>query len=130
MALYDWWKKKFQKEVKEEKLNALEDIKAIQDSLNEVQVDLKYILPRINNLEELEKEFEVAKLALKKINLQAQSQMYDELLERYGFYQTDIEINGLRLKKLAERFLQLAEKNELKDLVRKKKKDSRWKMFW
>lgn len=132
MPLYnkDWWKKLFSKKKSVEKIDEGRDTEAVIDFLEELQLDVKSILPDLKKLRELEKEAEVGKEELLKSNLEAQEKILSKVLEKYEFLQLDTDINGLRIKKIAHKFMQNAKKTGLDDLVRKKKSDKKWKMLW
>jgi hypothetical protein len=78
----------------------------------------------------LEKEREVARPGIVHINLETQAEVLDKLLQRYEFFQNDADINGLRLRQIAQHFLNLAQKEGLKDLVKEKKRDLKWRFGW
>ncbi|MBU0470504.1 MAG: hypothetical protein KKA62_00135 [Nanoarchaeota archaeon] len=132
MALYtkSWWKKLFGKTEKIKKIDILENINSVKDYLSDSSNDVKILLKELDKLKELEKEYEVAKSGIIQINLETQSKILDRILERYEFYQNDADINGIRIKQLATTFLERAEKNGLKDLVKQKKKDNGWLLNW
>ncbi len=113
-----------------EKNDELKDIQAILEFLQEIHLDVKKISPDLKKLEELEKEAQVTKEDIITINLESQAKILDNLIERYEFFQNDVDINGIRLKKICKSFLKKAEKVGLKDLVKEKKKDKKWKFSW
>lgn len=131
MALYQkkWWKKVF-KEEKTKKVDFPEEIEAITDFLMDLPKDKEELLKLLSELEELDKESRVSNEGLQQINLETQAKLLDKLIERYEFMQNDVDINGLRVKMLAEEFLNRAKKAGLKDLVREKKDSELWKMQW
>ncbi len=132
MPLYEkkWWKKLLGSKVREPRIEALKDIQVIMEELQDTPADLKPLLKELHKLEELEKEREVATHSVLLVNLEAQAKVLDKLLERYEFYQNDIDINGLRLKEIAKELLRKAEKAGLKELVREKKKEMKWQFDW
>ena len=132
MAWYEkeWWKKLVGKKEESHKVDPVKDIKAITDFLRDVESDLKFLTPELKKLRELEKELVVDNKNLKETNLQTQGEILDKVLERYEFFQTDVDINGLRLKKIAAQFLRNARKAEMNQLVEEKKKDKRWQFLW
>lgn len=131
MALYQkkWWQRLFKKKEPQEKIDPLKDIQAIKEFLLEMHHDKQFLLPELAKLEELQKELKVTKEGLLQVNLQTQSNILDKLLERYGFFQNDVDINGIRLKKISKRFLKDAQNAGMEDLVKEKKK-SKWKLWW
>ena len=125
-----WWQKIFKKEVKKKREDALSSITAVREFLAEVPDQLKAMKPLLLQLEELEKERLVAKPGIVKLNLEAQSQVFEKLLDRYEFFQDDVDINGLRVKQLSRDFLEHAKKAGLKELVQEKLKTQKWKWGW
>ena len=130
MAKKSWWQKHFAREIPKEKIDIVKDVDAIIEYLEEVSFDVKNILPELKKLMELEKERKIASSEITQINLETQASVLDNLLEKYEFFQNDVDINGLRLKAIADQFLRNARKAGMKDLVREKKEDKRWKFFW
>lgn len=112
------------------KAEVLADIEAIVEFLNEIQADTKELLSQLKMLQELEKEYEVASSGILQVNLETQAKILDKLLERYGFFENDVDVNGLRVKMIATEFLKRAEKAGMTDLARQKKEDKRWNMLW
>ncbi|MBU0457168.1 MAG: hypothetical protein ABH824_00735 [Nanoarchaeota archaeon] len=132
MALYEknWWKKLFGKKERKNKVDVLKDIDAIIEFLNDLSNDTKFLLKEFKKIEELEKEYHVAKSDIIHINLDTQGKFLDKILERYESFQNDVDINGLRVKSIGNEFLQRAEKAGMKDLVKEKKKDRKWMFKW
>ncbi len=133
MAWYEkkWWKKLLGRGSEEaKKIDTLSNIEAISEYLSESRNDVKVLLKELEKLEELEKEHQVAKPGIIHINLETQAKIIEQLLQRYEFYQNDVDVNGLRVKLIANEFLKRAEKAGLKDLVKEKKKDQKWLMKW
>lgn len=132
MPLYEkeWWKKIFAKKQHQKKVDTVKDIEAIIEFLNVVKFEAKEILPELSKLKELEKEREVARSGIRQINLETQAKILDKVIEKYEFFQNDVDINGLRVKIIARQFLKNAEKEGMKDLIREKNKNSKWKFLW
>ncbi|MBT6773981.1 hypothetical protein HOA91_01290 [Candidatus Woesearchaeota archaeon] len=130
MAKKSWWQKHFARDEHQEKIDIVKDLDAIVEYLEEINYDVKSILPELKKLMELEKERKVADSSITHINLETQASILDKLLEKYEFFQNDVDINGLRLKAIANQFLRNAKKHGLTDLVKEKKADQRWKFFW
>ena len=130
MAKKSWWQKHFARDEHREKIDIVKDLDAIVEYLEEINYDVKSILPELKKLMELEKERKVADSSITHINLETQASILDKLLEKYEFFQNDVDINGLRLKAIANQFLRNAKKHGLTDLVKEKKADQRWKFFW
>ena len=124
-----WWERLFKKKVHEPQVNAVEDIEAVGEFMLSADKDCKAIIKLLEELEELERERHVASSGVLQVNLNAQAELLEELLGHYADFQNDVDINGLRIKKVAKHFLREAEKAGLKDLVKDKKHDPRW-MFW
>ena len=112
------------------KADVLTDVEAISEFLSEIQVDTKELLVQLKKLKELEQEYHVASSGLLHVNLETQAKILDKLLERYGFFQNDVDVNGLRMKMIAAEFLKRSKKAGMDDLVRQKEKDKRWMMLW
>ena len=132
MAFYEkkWWKKLIGKKERREKVDVLQDIQAIIEFLQDIQNDIKTLIPVFEKLEELEKERHVGNETIIQANLKMQAEVLDKILQRYGFFQNDTDINGVRIKRIADEFLKNAEKADLKDLVKEKQKDMRWRFQW
>ena len=120
-----WWKKQ-----KEQTIDPLKDIQAILECLNELSNDAKPLLKDLHKLEELEKERQVGRESILPINLEAQAKLLDTILQRYEFFQNDVDINGIRVKEIARNLLKEAKKAGLKDLVQEKKKEMKWQFDW
>jgi vacuolar-type H+-ATPase subunit I/STV1 len=125
-----WWEKLFKKEEKKKKEDPLALLEAIKDFVGSAFDQVHAIKPLLNELEELEKERKVTNKELLKINLEAQAEVYEKLLDKYEFFQDDCDINGLRLKQLSRDFLDSAKHAGLNDLVKEKLKTQKWKWGW
>ncbi len=112
------------------KVDVLSDLEAISESLSEVQADTKELSAQLKRLKELEQEYHVATSGIVHVNLETQAKLLDKLLERYGFFQSDVDVNGLRVRMIATEFLKRAKAAGMTDLARQKEKDRRWKMLW
>jgi len=132
MKLYEktWWKNWFSAKTQKKKVDSLKDIQAIIEFLEHAQDDPKALLQDLQKLEDLEKEREVASKKLMTVNLEAQEELLDKIIQRYEFFQNDVDINGLRVKQVAEEFLNHASRENLKRIVSEKKKDPRWRFQW
>jgi hypothetical protein len=111
-------------------VDVLADIEAVTEFLNEAQGDVKELLYQLKKLKELEKEYEVASSGIVHVNLETQGKILDQLLERYSFFQNDVDVNGLRVKMMAAEFLKRAGRAGMADLVRQKERDKKWTMLW
>lgn len=132
MPLYEktWWKKLFKKEHHKERIDTVTDIQAMGEFLIHSKKDTEKLVQQLGELEELEKERLVATEGIVQMNIDAQVHLLEKLLEQYDFYQNDVDINGLRLKRIANRLLKEAEKAGMHDLVHEKKKDQKWQFWW
>ncbi len=126
MGAYDWWKRTFAPQKKEKKIDTIHEIEAIIDFLEDVHVDVKKLLPLFEKLLELEKERSVSKASLIPINLETQGEVLNKILTSYSAFEDDTDVNGLRLKRIAQAFLHHAAQEGLSDLVKEKKKDMKW----
>ncbi|MBS3120800.1 hypothetical protein J4420_03725 [Candidatus Woesearchaeota archaeon] len=120
----------FSPEKHEKREEVLKDIETIAEFLQDTKDDVKQLKPLLEKLEELEKERQVASSGLLHVNLEAQAEVLDKLLQRYEFFQNDADVNGMRVKRIAQEWLKHAQKAGLKDLVQKKKKDLKWHFDW
>ncbi len=125
-----WWKKRFAKNQVKPNVNSLKDIKAIIDFLENIQDDPKILLQDLKQLEELEKERLVGSENIMQANLKAQLPLFDKIIQRYEFFQNDVDISGIRVKKVAKEFLRNADNSGLHQMVVAKKKDPKWKFHW
>ena len=131
MAVYEtkWWQKVWGKKESKKKEDSLKDIQAISEFLREMHPDIKELIAKLQELEELEKEREVATSGVLQVNIEAQAQLLDDLLKKYSFLQNDVDINGVRLAHISRQLLRRAEQAGLHDLVKHKKKDMNWRVF-
>src|SRR3989344_9361614 len=125
-----WWSRLAGKKPQPQKVDVLADIDAVIEFLSEVQYDTKELLMQLKKLKELEKEYQVAASGILHVNLETQARVLDKLLERYEFFENDVDVNGLRVKMMAKEFLKRASKAGMADLVRQKEKDKKWMMLW
>ena len=124
------WKRMFEKRKESTQVDVIKDIEAIEDFLEDVNSDVKILLKQLRELQELEEERRVAKSGVLHVNLETQAGVFDKLLERYGFFQEDVDINGLRLQQIAKVYLKHCQRTGLTDLVAEKKRDEKWKFHW
>ena len=119
----------FKKKVKKKKIDVPNDIDAILEFLSEVNRDAGMLQEKFLRMKELVGELEVLnEKEVREGNLEVQADIMDDLLEEYEFFQTDVDINGLRLKGIAHDVLRKAEKLDLRFLVKDKK--SKWNLKW
>ena len=124
MTKKSWWQKHFARKLPTEKIDIVKDLDAIVEYLEEINYDVKSLLPELKKLMELEKERKVTGSEITHINLETQASVLDHLLEKYEFFQNDVDINGLRLKAIANQFLRNAKKHGMTELVKEKKADT------
>jgi|SRR3989338_1625235 len=129
MKFYEWrwWQRLFKKEEEKKKSETPENIEAIQDFLNEIPQSVKTIKELLKNLKELEHERQVATPSLARVNLEAQADIIEKLIDQYEFFQDDADINGIRVKRIAHEYLFQAKKIGLNKLVKEKKRDLKWR---
>ncbi|MEK6937748.1 MAG: hypothetical protein AABX04_01760 [Nanoarchaeota archaeon] len=125
-----WWKKLFKKEHHKEQIDTVTDIQAMGEFLIGFRKDNEKLTKLLGELEELEKERLVATEGVVQMNIDAQVHLLEKLLEQYDFFQNDADINGLRLKRIANHLLKEAEKAGMHDLVKEKKKNPKWQFWW
>ena len=132
MPLYKkkWWKKLFSKKRGRKIVDCLRDLAVINEFLQEAHNDEKFLRQQLKELEELEKEFHVAKSGVIQVNIDTQVKVLDKILQRYEFFQNDVDINGLRLKRITKEVINRAKKAGMNDLVAEKQKDRRWSLRW
>jgi len=129
MAIYEqkWWKNLFSKSVKHKRIDVDNDIEAISECLTELSDDQKFLIENLEKLNDLEKEFHVAKEGIIQVNLETQAVLLNKIMERFDFLHNDIAINNLRLKKISQELLKRASKAGLVDLVKEKKQNILWR---
>ena len=130
MAKKSFWKRLRERRMEQDKVDIVKDLDAVIEFLQEVQSDVNLLLPELKKLEDLEKERKVATSGILHVNLETQADVLEKLLERYQFFQDDVDVSGLRIKAIANQFLKNAKKAGLSDLVKEKKNNKHWKFFW
>lgn len=131
MAFYDqkWWKQRGGKKEPQKRADSLKDIQTIIEFLREMPPDTRELIAKFQQLEELEKEREVATSGVLQVNLETQAKILDEILKKYSFFQNDVDINSARLAEISRELLRKAAAAGLHDLVKEKKKDMNWRVF-
>lgn len=124
-----WWQSLFGPQEQHKKADALKDIQAIIEFLKEIHPDVRELIAKFQELEELEKEREVATSGVLHVNIEAQAKLLDDILKKYSFLQNDVDINGVRVAQISRQLLRRAEQVGLHDLVKHKKKDVNWRVF-
>ena len=117
-----WW----QRTKNPPKVDVLKDLGAVLEEVQDLKDEVKPLIKLLQKLEELEKEYEVAKEDLRLVNLQTQSEILEQILQRYEFLQDDIDINSIRLRHISKEFLRRAQGAGMKDIVAEKKQDRKW----
>ena len=122
MGIFFWRKK--EENVPEEKVKVKDDLNAALAFLKEMQV--KELVMKLEKMREMVKEEGVVGEDLKKENLETQLKIFDEILQKYNFFQNDADINGERLKKIGRELLQKAEATGID--VKTKKESLNWRV--
>ena len=128
MAVNEWkiWKRFRKDPYQEEKQTDLPgELKAVLEFLRDT--DLKEMIREMEKMKELAEEEGLVDGEIIEKNLREQIRLFDKILQRYDFFQNDADINGLRLKKAAGELLRKAEKHQMEELVKEKKKKLNWR---
>ena len=128
MAINEWkvWQKLgIVKKSEFEEVKAEDDLQAVLDFLEEINV--KELIKKVEKLKCMVHDAKVIHQELQKDNLEKQIEQLDEVLTFYDFLQNDADINGLRLRKIGQDLLRKGNQAGLKELVRAKKKDLKWR---
>jgi len=128
MAINEWgiWKKLgMVKKSEFEEVKSEDDLQAVLDFLNEINV--QELIKKVEKMKSMVHDAKIIHEDLKTENLQKQIQQLDEVLTFYDFLQNDADINGLRLRKIGQDLLRKAGQADLKDIVKEKKKDMKWR---
>jgi hypothetical protein len=130
MAINEWaiWRKLFPR--KEEKVDIPTDLEAIYRFLNEMDSDKQRLLKDITQARLLFSEAKVVNEELLDENLKHHIDVFDQVLQDYESFQNDVDINGIRVKKIAKELLRRASARGLSDIVKEKLKESRWRGNW
>ena len=64
---------------------------------------------------------------LMEMNLKRQLVDYEKILQEYDFLQNDVDINGIRLKKIAKELLKKAGQSGMDHLAKEKSKNFLWR---
>ena len=120
----------FKPKTKTKKVDVLNNVDGVNEFLDHISDDVKALKKQLVKLEELEHESQVARSGLLHVNLETQGEVLDHLLLAYEDFHNDVDINGERVKIVAEYFLKRAKKAGMNNLVEEKKKKSQWKMMW
>lgn len=130
MAINEWkiWRKWFPQP--EEKTDIPADLEATYRFFSESERDRKQLAKDLSQSRVLWNEAKVVDENLRLENLKFQIELFDRIIQNYESFQNDVDINGLRVKKIATELLRRAEAAGLTDLVEQRKNDPRWQGRW
>lgn len=130
MAINEWkiWRKWFPQP--EEKTDIPTDLEAAYRFFSESERDRKQLAKDLSQSRVLWNEAKVVDENLRLENLKFQIELFDRIIQNYESFQNDVDINGLRVKKIATELLRRAEAAGLTDLVEQRKNDPRWQGRW
>lgn len=128
MAINEWkiWEKLGmikKEEIEETKVK--DDLDAVIGFLKEI--DVKELAHKLVMMKDMVREEGVVEEGLKADNSEKQIKLFDEVLSKYGFFENDADINGLRLRKIGRELLRKAKEAGMTELVKEKKKDMKWR---
>ena len=109
-----------------EEVKPSEDLKAVRSFLQET--DLEKLKKDLQEMQEIMRDGEVVDHGLKTRNIKKKIKLFEQVLQEYDFLQNDVDINGIRLRKIAQNLLKDAKKAGLKETVKEKKKDFKWRV--
>ena len=130
MAINEWniWKRLgWVKEHEYKRVHPIEDIKEVIDFLENLNSDVKELLPDLNKLLELEKERKVAEEGIVQMNLESQGEVLKKLMLRYSLFIDDTDINWIRLKRVSKQFIYNCNHSGMKYYVKENKNKFK---FW
>lgn len=130
LAEKKWWRKLVGSPAPEPKVDVQKDFAAIIEFLQDLPRESKALLPELKKLEELEKESHVARPSLLAINLEMQAKIIEKVIDAYEALENDVDINGIRVKRIVHEFLKRAQSAGLSELVQEKKKSIKWQCKW
>ncbi|MAF99485.1 MAG: hypothetical protein CMH61_02635 [Nanoarchaeota archaeon] len=127
MAINEWriWGKK-----KSQLVDIPKDLDAISEFLSDIENDIKKLKGDVANAQMLFNEAKVVEARLLDKNLTHHIEVMDNVVKDYEIFQSDVNVNGLRVKKIARELIRRAKERGLLDLAREKWKDSRWRGNW
>lgn len=126
------FKKLFKKEEKIEKpaFDTDADLKAVLDFLKELGDQKKELIKHLQELKKLRHEHKVlTEEPAKEKNLRKQLSLYNRFIIKYRFFKEDTDVNAIRIKKIAQHYLNLAKKKKLK-IYEKIKSNDNWIFDW
>jgi len=127
MAINEWriWGKK-----KREVVDIPKDLEAIEEFLANINEDVKRVKRDVTQARMLFDEAKVVEARLLDKNLTHHIEVMDNVVKDYELFQSDVNVNGLRVKKIARELLRRAKERGLLELAKDKWKDSRWRGNW
>jgi len=139
MAINEWkvWKKIGLVKPKEVHVDVETDVDVILDFLKtSPKTDFKKIRSLFKDYLELRSEEKIlkkSKAPQKKLieNVKQQITAYDKILKAYEFFQMDTDVNGKRVKKIAQSIRRKAKRVKVpKKWIEHTKKDMKWTFEW
>jgi len=132
MAINNWklWEwLGFKKIVFKEDIDA--DVEAIMTYLDDVHYDVEELVKNFKQLEKLRNEGKIlTDLRAKVENMRKQIELYDHLLLRFEYYNSDASVNSVRVKNIANVYKTEAKKHKLYSMLDKMKRETRWYFDW
>ncbi|MBW2981412.1 hypothetical protein KY343_00900 [Candidatus Woesearchaeota archaeon] len=138
MAINEWkiWKKLGIVKEKKEYVNIDKAMEIILDFLNEVKPaadELAKLYNQFNALRKMELKLKKGKAGAHamKDNMQKQIKKYDQVIKAYEMLELDTDVNGERVKKIADKLTETARKLKVnKDLLDKVTRSDHWTFDW
>ncbi len=107
------------------------DIEAITTYLDDINHTVETLRKQFRILLELRRDARVlTDENLIKENLAQQVQIYDKLLSNYQYFEIDTDINGIRMKNIAKRYMAETKKHKLYEVLENIKKKDHWIFNW
>ena len=107
------------------------DIEAITTYLDDINHTVETLRKQFRILLELRRDARVlTDENLIKENLAQQVQIYDKLLSNYQYFDIDTDINGIRMKNIAKRYMAEIKKHKLYEVLENIKKKDHWIFNW
>lgn len=129
MAINEWkiWRKLgIAKEEEREEVRVEEDLEAVGSFLKGFEAE--ELKRKVARMGELAREEKIIGTELKEDNLKKQIELLGEILAKYEFLEDDMDLNGIRLRQVGRELLRKAEEKGLKELVKEKKRDIKWRV--
>jgi len=119
---WKFWKKKKKEEVE---VRVKDDLSAVTTFLKDLEVN--GLVKDLEKMKDKVREERIVSKELKSTNLKKQVEFFDNILKEYTFFETDTDINGIRLRMIGKELLRKAEAAGFKEIVKAKKKDINWR---